>query len=197
MAQVKKSHVRQAILDNAYRLFKKRGYVATTMAHITRAAGISESNLYVYFDSKFEVLLALYEPWLRERIHRLEGKVESEKDPRRRLRIILTALWRELPEDDNNFTNNLMQALSTVAAGDDGHRPDLLRWTESRIEALILTTLPKDRRDKFANPGLAHILMMAQDGLAMNFRLNPHGSSVDGLIDIACHLILGGSSSQD
>ena len=77
MAQVKKAHVREAILDSARRLFEKKGYVATTTAQIARAAKVSEANLYVYFNSKFDVLMALYEPWIRERIHRLEGRIES------------------------------------------------------------------------------------------------------------------------
>jgi AcrR family transcriptional regulator len=195
MAQVKKAHVRQAILDSAYRLFKKRGYVATTTAQITKAAKVSEANLYVYFNSKFEVLLALYEPWLRERIHRLEGKVENESDPRRRLKLILTTLWCELPTDDNGFTNNLMQALSTTA-GSDGYRPDLLRWTEARVEALILLALPQSRRAELANRRLAHMLMMAQDGLAMHFHLNESEFKVDDLIDLVCNLILGNAASD-
>jgi AcrR family transcriptional regulator len=195
MVQVKKAHVRQAILDSAYRLFKKRGYVTTTTAQITKAAEVSEANLYVYFNSKFEVLLALYEPWLRERIHRLEGKVENESDPRRRLKLILTTVWQELPGDDNGFTNNLMQALST-AAGSDGYRPDLLQWAEKRVDALIMLAIPESRRAELANRGLAHMLMMAQDGLAMHFHLNPSDFNVDELIDLICNLILGKSASD-
>ena len=188
MAQVKKAHIRGAILQSADRLFKRQGYISTTTAQIAKGAKISESNLYVYFDSKFEVLFALYEPWLRERIYRLEGRVEQEKDARRQLRLILTTLWLELPADDKGFTNNLMQALTMHP---DSYSSYLLRWTESRVQTMILSALPENRRREFANRGLAHLLMMTQDGLAMNFHLNGRNSETGDLIELACNLILG------
>src|SRR5579885_2646589 len=97
MAQVKKAHVRDAILKSADRLFKRKGYVSATTAQIAKGAKVSESNLYVYFRSKFSILMALYEPWLRARIHTLEERLESETDTARRLKLILNALWREIP----------------------------------------------------------------------------------------------------
>ncbi len=119
---------------SADRLFKRKGYVAATMAQIAAGATISESNLYVYFRSKFSILIALYEPWLRARIRRLEGRIERETDVRRRLHLILNTLWREIPRADNGFTNNLMQALTTTSRR-EGYRPDLLRWVEARVRA--------------------------------------------------------------
>jgi AcrR family transcriptional regulator len=192
MAQVKKIHVRDAILRSADRLFKRKGYVSATTAQIARGANVSESNLYVYFQSKFSILMALYEPWLRARIHALEGRIEAETDTRRRLDLILHTLWREIPRADNGFTNNLMQALSTVSRR-EGYRPDLLRWVEGRVESLILASLPPSRRAELANRGLAHILMMAQDGFALNFHLTPSDAGLDRLTDLACGLITGSS----
>jgi AcrR family transcriptional regulator len=190
VAQVKKAHVRDAILRSADRLFKRKGYVSATTAQIAKGANISESNLYVYFRSKFSILMALYEPWLRARIHRLEGRIERETDVRGRLKLILNTLWRELPSADNGFTNNLMQALTTVSR-QEGYRPDLLRWVERRIESLILASLPPSRRVELVGQGLAHMLMMAQDGFAMNFHLTPSDARLDKLIELACQLIIG------
>ncbi len=193
MAQVKKAHVRDAILKSADRLFKRKGYVSATTAQIAKGAKVSESNLYVYFRSKFSILMALYEPWLRARIHTLEERLESETDTARRLKLILNALWREIPSADNGFTNNLMQALSTVSRR-EGYRPNLLHWVEGRIESLIMASLPPSRRAELANRGLTHILMMAQDGFALNFHLTPSDAGLDRLTDLACSLIAGSSA---
>lgn len=190
MAQVKKAHVREAILRSADRLFKRKGYVSATTAQIAKGANVSESNLYVYFRSKFSILMALYDPWLRARIHALEGRIETETDTARRLKLILNTLWREIPSADNGFTNNMMQALSTVSRR-EGYRPDLLRWVEGRIENLILASLPPTRRAELANRGLTHILMMAQDGFALNFHLTPSDAGLNRLTDLACGLIAG------
>jgi AcrR family transcriptional regulator len=190
MAQVKKAEVREAILRSAYRLFKKKGYLATTTVAISAGAKISESNLYNYFESKFEILFELYTPWLRERLEKLEKQVAQEQNAKERVRLVLHALWVELPRDDNGFTNNLMQALSAVARA-EGYRPDLLTWAEERIQSMILAAVPKRRRAKLVAGNLAKVLMMAQDGFSMNFHLNPAKPCDESAIDVWSDLIMG------
>lgn len=190
MAQVKKAEVREAILASAYRLFKRKGYVATTTAQIAAGARMSESNLYVYFASKFEILFAIFEPWMREWIRQLEERAGNEPDPRTRLRLILTAVWRDMPSHDSGFTNNFMQAISTVARR-EGYRPDLLRWAEERIDQLILDAVPRKRRALLSRGDLAHVLMMAQDGFSMNVRINPATPCSEATIELFCDLLLG------
>jgi AcrR family transcriptional regulator len=194
LAQVKKAEVRAAILASAYRLFKRKGYVATTTAQIAAGAKISESNLYVYFHSKFEILFAIFEPWMRELIENLERRAAAELDPRARLRLILTTLWRDMAVHDNGFTNNYMQALTTMT-GREGYRPDLLRWVEERVDKLILDAVPPRRRTLFADGSLAHVLMMAQDGFSMNIHLSPGTECSDETIDMFCNLILGSAAA--
>jgi AcrR family transcriptional regulator len=190
VVQVKKTEVREAILKSAFRLFKRRGYVTTTTAQIAAGAKVSESNLYIYFGSKFEILFALCEPWMRSRIELLEQRLTNETDPRRRLQLILTALWREMPSEDNGFMNSLMQALATTARR-EGYRPNLLRWIEDRIEGLILDCLPQQRRSQLSQGKFAHLLMMAQDGFVLNRHLNPESVCGDETVDLICDLLLG------
>jgi len=193
VVQVKKTEVREAILKSAFRLFKRCGYVTTTTAQIAAGAKVSESNLYIYFGSKFEILFALCEPWMRSRIERLEQKLVGEPDSRRRLQIILSTLWRQMPSEDNGFMNSLMQALATTARR-EGYRPSLLRWTEERIEALIMDCLPQQRRLQLSRGGFAHLLMMAQDGFVLNRHLNPDSICSDETVDLVCDLLLGNGS---
>lgn len=196
MVQVKKAEVRDAILRSAFRLFKTKGYITTTTAQIAAGARVSESNIYIYFNSKFEILFALCDPWMRERITHLEERLAGERDLRRRLQIILTVLWREMPIADNGFPNNLMQALATTARR-EGYRPDLLRWIEERIETLILECLPEPRRSQLARGGLAHMLIMAQDGFVLNHHLNPESVCADVTVDLVCDLVLGASPGKE
>ena len=53
----KKLRTRSAITHHALRLFRERGYEATTIAEIAEAAEISESTFYRYFPTKEAVLL--------------------------------------------------------------------------------------------------------------------------------------------
>jgi AcrR family transcriptional regulator len=72
MVQHKKAAVRDAILEGAFRLFSEHGYAATTLAAIAKSAEVSQGNIYIYFGSKLEILYAIYDPWLRSRIEKLE-----------------------------------------------------------------------------------------------------------------------------
>ena len=190
MAQVKKPAVRDAILKSALRLFSRRGYEGTTLSQIAAGAGVSTANVYVYFASKLEVLYAIYDPWLRERLTRLGKQLARVRDPRRRLRVLFTTLWRDIPSERNGFANNVMQAAST-ATPEEGYNPTLLNWVEEQIAAMISDALAPGRRKALDSACFAHILMMAQDGFVINYHLQPDNHCSDETIDLMCRLVLG------
>lgn len=190
MAQVKKQAVRDAILKSAFRLFSRQGYEGTTLSQIAAGSGVSTANVYVYFASKLEVLYALYDPWLRERLTRLERELARVRDPSRRLRMLLEALWRDIPAERNGFANNVMQAAST-ATPEEGYNPTLLHWVEENIAAMIRDALPPGRRDALGSAPFAHILMMAFDGFVINYHLRPGKPCGRQTIELMCQLLLG------
>ena len=51
-AETKSARTRSVIIDAALKLFRERGYDATTMRAIATEAGVSVGNAYYYFDSK-------------------------------------------------------------------------------------------------------------------------------------------------
>lgn len=86
---------RQALLDAARDLFIERGYVATTIASVARAANLSNETVYAVFGSKRALLAAsidvsiaggvtaapiLEQPWVQE--------MRGDPDGRARLRIL-------------------------------------------------------------------------------------------------------------
>ena len=89
MAQVKKPAVREAILDAAHRLFREQSYNGTTLSQIAGEAEISTANLYSYFPSKFDILYSIYDPWLRERLKRLEIELAAIRNSRKRLKHLI------------------------------------------------------------------------------------------------------------
>jgi len=191
MAQVKKQAVRDAILKSAFRLFSRKGYQGTTLSQIAAGSGVSTANVYVYFASKLEILYAIYDPWLRERLTRLEKDLARLRDPRRRLRMLLTTLWRDLPAERNAFANNVMQAASSATPA-EGYNPTLLRWVEQHIAAMIFDSLPPGRREGFGSARFAHVLMMAFDGFVINYHLQPGKQCSRETIELMCGLLLGG-----
>src|SRR5690349_15831125 len=57
----RKAQVRRRLLDAARTLFVSRGYTATSMQDVVKAAGTSIGNCYFYFPDKAALLLALAE----------------------------------------------------------------------------------------------------------------------------------------
>jgi AcrR family transcriptional regulator len=190
MAQVKKPQARTAILDAALRLFRRHSYHATTLAQIAREAGMSSANIYVYFNSKLDILYAVYEPWMRARLNLLQKKVKQIHVPRERLRLVLRTLWKEIPAEQNGFVNNIVQALSTAARGEQ-YQPILLNWMEERISAMIREALPPGRRAVVDEARLAHLMVMALDGYSIHNHINPRGVADDATIDAMANLLLG------
>ncbi len=112
--QVKKKFVQQALLDSAFDLFSERGYHQTTLQDIAERADTGVSSLYSYFPSKLHLLYGVVDPWYRDAFTRLEGHVKSQKTPRAKLRAILIGVWRDMPMENTQLANSLMEALASA-----------------------------------------------------------------------------------
>jgi AcrR family transcriptional regulator len=195
VAQVKKPEVRRAILDAAAGLFAERGYHGTTMQAVASGAGVSVANVYVYFASKLDLLFAIYDPWMRARLVRLEAELAALRAPRARIRHLLHTIWRAIPEEENGFVVNIMQALSTATPA-EGWRPTLVGWMEARVAGMIVDALPEARRAAVDAPALAHLAIMALDGFAIQRRLDPGRACDDRTLDWVTALLLDGGGAS-
>jgi AcrR family transcriptional regulator len=187
MAQVKKASVREAILRSATELFTEKDYSTTTLSEIARRAGVSMSNIYNYFGSKLEILFAVYEPWLDARLDRLAEEVAAMKDRRARLRHVLLTVLRDIPSENNNFANNVLQALSTRRA-DESYSRNLLLKSEARVSALLAEILPTGSA-VVEDDLLSHLLFMAFDGFTVNYRLVGPSRRAEPIVEMLCDLV--------
>jgi AcrR family transcriptional regulator len=190
MVQKKKPEVREAILAAAYDLFRERGYTLSTIGAIARAADISAANIYVYFDSKLDILLELYEPWLMERIEALHARVRGLSDHDARVRALLTTLWHDLPVEENGFAANLVHALAT-APHDDARIRELSYRAEARIAEILEETLPEERRHIAGDGALARLLAAATDGFSVNHADDGAARLTRATVDVVADLMLG------
>src|SRR5688572_32193538 len=190
MGQVKKPEVRAAILRTALRLFSQKGYARTTLEEIARGSQVSPANVYVYFRSKLEILYAIYDPWMRERLSDLERTLATLDDPREKLRLLLATLWRDMPAEKHGFVNNIMQAISS-ATSRDRYRPTLLKWMEEHLERMLRDALPSRRRKQLGKARLAHLLVMAFNGYIIYHHINPKAPVDDATVDAVCAMLLG------
>jgi AcrR family transcriptional regulator len=84
---------RQAILENAYRLFRAQGFDGTSMADITSQVGGSKATLYSHFLSKEELfvecMMAALENYMSDTLKHLDA---SRSDPQAALRNFGTSV---------------------------------------------------------------------------------------------------------
>lgn len=189
MAQVKKAAIRDAIIDSAHALFREHGYADTSISDIAAAAGVSKANIYVYYKSKFAILYAVFEPWLRARIETLERTAAAIADPRERLRHVFLALWRDIPAEDNGFANNMMQAIST-AWKEGGYDRSLLLWSEHKVTEMIKSALPADRVAALEQEFVSHLIFMAFDGFVLNQRIVGPSRRLNGIVEMMVDFLM-------
>ncbi len=65
---------RERILDAAVRVFARKGFHATRVSEVAKAAGVADGTIYLYFESKDHLLVSLFE----DRVERLLAYLETE-----------------------------------------------------------------------------------------------------------------------
>ena len=88
MAQVLKDHVRERIVEAATEVFAARGFGGAAMSAIAEAAGISTGNVYRYFPTKEDVVLA---DFIDSRAVQRVLDAPAELSPLQALRFALTS----------------------------------------------------------------------------------------------------------
>src|ERR1700719_2884541 len=102
---------RQAILENAYRLFRAQGFDGTSMADITSHVGGSKATLYSHFPSKEELfvecMMAALENYMSDTLKHLDA---SRSDPESALRNFGTSVLNFICSPEQLEVRRLMIA---------------------------------------------------------------------------------------
>ena len=70
---------RERLLEAAVRVVAEKGYAATTVANLTREAGISRTTFYAMFDDKEDCFLAAYDGIADALVRRISAAYEAEE----------------------------------------------------------------------------------------------------------------------
>lgn len=87
---------RRAILDAAIERFGREGYRATSVADITRDAGVGGTVAYAYFDNKEALFLAALDEDAAAVIHEGTSEFMQDPDPRSWQTTLITSLVESL-----------------------------------------------------------------------------------------------------
>ncbi|HET7696859.1 MAG TPA: TetR/AcrR family transcriptional regulator C-terminal domain-containing protein [Vicinamibacterales bacterium] len=79
---------RDAILRAAIDVFAGRGFFNAQVADVARAAGVAAGTVYLYFDSKDDLLVSIFERTMRDAIAEGRAAVAPVRDPVEQLRTV-------------------------------------------------------------------------------------------------------------
>src|SRR5207245_3338920 len=92
---------RDAILRAAIDVFAGRGYFNAQVADVARAAGVAAGTVYLYFRSKDDLLVSIFERTMRDGLAEGRQAVAAVADPIDRLRHLARLHLARLGRDRN------------------------------------------------------------------------------------------------
>lgn len=127
---------REHLLDAAAKLFSERGFHATSMRDIAKAVGMLSGSIYYHFESKDEMLLAVYEEGVRRVATAVEQAVAGASEPWARLEAACAAHLRGLIAY-RDYARVMIQTAPDQAGSAGGRVRELRRNYEARFRQLI------------------------------------------------------------
>ena len=157
-----RQQTRKQIKDSAFTLFARHGYSDTTVSAIAKEAGISKGLIYHYFNSKDEILVAIFED-LAELIERaLDFPENMSADGC--LRYLLETLFGYIEEKAEILRLMISLALQPEAA--DRLKPHIEKTNASQIAAMAELFKILDYEDP---DNEAYYLAAKLDGIALGY----------------------------
>ena len=90
---------RDLILKAATKLFARRGFFNTQVADVAREAGIAAGTVYLYFRSKNDLLISIFERTMHEGFEAASQALDGVDDPIERLRRLARVHLERLGQD--------------------------------------------------------------------------------------------------
>ena len=163
---------RDAILRAATHVFAQRGFFNAQVADVAKAAGVAAGTVYLYFRSKDDLLVSLFERTMKDAIAEGRAALAGTVDPRERLSRIARLHLERLGRDRDLavvFQVELRQSTKFMERFSSSYLREYLGIIREAVEAGQAAGL--FRRDVSATTA-AKILFGALDEMATNWMLS-------------------------
>lgn len=190
---------RDRILDAATKVFAKRGFFAAQVADVAKRAGVAAGTVYLYFKSKDDLLLSLFERTMRDAI--AEGRatldaLDHTVTPLEQLRLIAHAHLARLGRDRQLavvFQVELRQSTKFMARLSTTSLRDYL----GILRDVIIEGQKAGQFRADINPTLAaKVIFGALDEMATNWILSERDYPLEHDAEPVMHLLLGGLEAR-
>src|SRR5215470_19377790 len=82
---------RERILGSAMRVFASKGFFGAKVSDIADDAGVADGTIYLYFKSKDDILISLFEQQMERVNATLNKAIEGDESPAEKLRRFIDA----------------------------------------------------------------------------------------------------------
>ena len=183
---------RDVILKAATEVFARRGYFQSQVADVARAAGVAAGTVYLYFRSKDDLLVSIFERTMKETLAEGHAAIVGVDDPRERLRRIARLHLERMSRDRDLavvFQVELRQSTTFMERFSSTYLRDYL--------GIIRDTIAEGQaagvfRDTFNPTIAAKALFGALDEMATNWILTRRKYSLAAQADDVVELFLNG-----
>jgi len=169
---------RERILEAAIKMFAERGFHTATVAEIARAAGVADGTIYLYFKSKEDLLLRLFDEKMTELTAEARAEVEGQHTAPEKLRRFIQlhlALVERNPDLASVLIVELRQSAQFLRAAD---RNKLAAYADVIGEA-VRSGQEKGELDATVSPGtVKRAIFGALDELALAWLLGGRRASL-------------------
>jgi len=183
---------RDAILRAAVKVFARHGYFQSQVADIARVAGVAAGTVYLYFRSKDDLLVSIFERTMQDAIDEGRAALAELPDPAARLRRIAHLHLERIGRDRDLAVVvqvELRQSIKFMERFSSTHLQDylgLIRRTIADGQAAGVF-----RADVNATTA-AKVFFGALDEMATNWMLSRRKYALAGDADAVVDLLIGG-----
>ena len=190
-----KGRKRLRIIEEATRLFVTHGYRKTAMGEIAKASGIAKGTIYLYFETKADVLIAAVAYEKYRTMSLLESVFEKGISGRERLRrwvvaailmVLESPLLCRVATEVHEFENDLMERFGKVTSASMVNHQ---RFMAELVDGAVAPKKwdPQDRHEQMV--ALYSLIRVAPMLRNEHLRL---GVSLDRLVETTARMIVDG-----
>ena len=159
------------VVNGAVRVFRERGYHATSVSDLSDATGLTAGSLYKAFGDKRGVFLAAFDQYVSVRNAELRQRIDKAPNARGKIQSVLR-FYAESSHGSEGRRGCLVVSSATALATFDEEISTRIEATMRRTEEMLRELLQQGQKDGSIAPEI-HVPAMARSLLALlhGFRL--------------------------
>ena len=184
---------RAQILEAARGVFAQHGYHAANVSDVAAAAGVSQGTVYHYFESKEELLMAVYEEWETTNLDReIDAALAAAPTFAGKLAALARSAAKRV-EGSGELLNAQVEFWSHIPRHEAIRERFRILFTSlgAELAQLIRAGMKAGEFRRVDADSLARLLIAAYDGLIVQWLADPGSvdweTSADTLIAVVLH----------